>query len=73
MMSKIKRPKNCGECKKFFWDPDPEKDRDGWCDNWAGVPLRKTDVCHPNFGIKKEEPKNKRNRRNTAQRRRRSQ
>ena len=51
----IERPRNCGECIKFV---ECKTDGgDGYCDNWGGVPLRKTYVCHPNFGVKKEESK----------------
>lgn len=50
--TEIERPANCGERGKF-WECKGD-DYDGFCDNWAGVPLKKTDVCHPNFGIKKE-------------------
>lgn len=52
MSIEVERPKCCGECAKFI--VDLHDDYDGWCDNWGGVPLKKTDVCHPNFGIKKE-------------------
>ena len=46
------RPRNCGECARFWRNPD-EPGR-GYCDNWAGIHLRETDVCKPNFGVKKE-------------------
>jgi len=49
--TEIERPANCGECAKF-WECKGDG-YDGFCDNWAGVPLKKTDVCHPNMGRKK--------------------
>ena len=58
MESNIERPKNCGECERFF--PAPKELRelhffDGWCPEFAGVHLHKDDVCHPNIGRKRKE------------------
>ena len=50
--SKPERPANCGECARFVHDT--ENPGHGWCDNWGGVDLSEGDVCHPNFGIRKE-------------------
>ena len=50
--AEIERPANCGECARF-WECKGDG-YDGFCDNWAGVPLRRTDACHPNFGRKRE-------------------
>lgn len=54
-MSNVERPRNCGECARFM----RRKDKPGhdWCDNWAGVDLTESGVCHPNFGVKKNPPK----------------
>ena len=52
MNNKIKRPRNCGECRFYFRDPaNPGR---GWCDNWGGVHLRDGYVCNPNLGERKE-------------------
>lgn len=52
MASEIERPRNCGECRKFWRDEDGPGH--GYCDNWGGVDLTEDCVCHPNTGIKKE-------------------
>lgn len=49
----IERPKCCGECEKYI--RDEKEPGSGWCDNWGGVHLHDDDVCHPNYGIKKED------------------
>ncbi len=46
------KPKNCGECQRFF--RDPERKGHGWCDNWGGVDLTENCVCHPNYGRKRK-------------------
>lgn len=50
--AKLERPANCGKCARFI--RDQKNPGHGWCDNFGGVDLCETDVCHPNFGIKKE-------------------
>lgn len=52
MASEIERPRNCGECVKFWRDED--RPGHGYCDNWGGVDLTEDCVCHPNLGVKKE-------------------
>lgn len=55
MSNEIQRPRNCGECARFWRDTSaPGR---GYCDNWAGIHLRETDVCNPNFGVKSEVPR----------------
>ena len=53
MSFEIKRPKCCGECRRFI--RSKKNSSVGYCDNWAGVQLDKSCVCHPNFGIRKED------------------
>lgn len=51
MPSEIERPRNCGECARFFRDKDdPNK---GYCDEWPCA-LTPDCVCHPNIGRKRK-------------------
>lgn len=53
MTNETDRPKNCGECARFF--RDKTRKGHGWCDNWEGVDLTEKCVCHPNYGRKRKE------------------
>ena len=52
MTKEPERPSCCGECSRYL--RDIYEKCVGACDNWAGVQIRPTDVCRPNFGIKKD-------------------
>jgi hypothetical protein len=46
MQSENEKPRNCGECARFFRDEDDPNN--GYCDEWP------CGVCHPNIGRKRK-------------------